>query len=182
MTGTTHASCGATKEGSAILIPSKNSAAGAKSRAGTQASAEAGGALCLCVLFADMGWSPTPPPSQSFYWLGPRRMLVFLLCSFFFFFFERRVVLEYKSLKDTLRGGGLVPLRSVRRCGLEPHTSPESVVLLARSLADACVPALLLAPAALFLDGMSMADPSFVAPQLACVVPVMWQSPLALEC
>ena len=79
-------------------------------------------------------------------------------------------------------GGGLVPLRSVRRCGLEPHTSPESVVLLARSSADACVPALLLAPAALFLDGMSMADPSFVAPQLACVVPVMWQSPLALEC
>src|SRR6185437_2315472 len=40
MTGTTHASCGATKEGSAILIPSKNSAAGAKSRAGTQTSAE----------------------------------------------------------------------------------------------------------------------------------------------
>src|SRR6185437_4521525 len=28
-----------------------------------------GGALCLCVLFADVGWRPTPPPSQSFYWL-----------------------------------------------------------------------------------------------------------------
>src|SRR6185437_15923461 len=45
-----------------------------------------------------------------------------------------------------------------------------------------CSCSALRAPAALFLDGMSMADPSFVVPQLACVVPVMWQSPLALEC